>query len=225
MFQRQLSTTALGSSAGGRHQSAAGGPRLFQRQLTASQLLGPSSSTADEPASQQRVALSPSGRPGEQAHQLAGSATCLSGQLSAGGRPAARARLATAAAAAAASDSSQPANEGQAALEAQGQARKAAKNKRIISRMLSISAIHTSAGALGLSNDSNNQAAASHPPAGDQQQNSEGVATPTSNTCDQVPGETSVPFPFQPLRFRSASFHLSINDEPANFLPPPVRST
>lgn len=142
MFQRQLSTNALNSSSAA--SSAVPTPRLFQRQMTASQLLTGGSSGATSGLQQQadsrRLLGGVRGDP-----PLASSAACL---LGSGASPAKGARVSAAAAAGVAtplqgSGSSSAARDGQTAAAAAA-TKKPAKNKRIISRMLSISAIHTS---------------------------------------------------------------------------------
>lgn len=118
MFQRQLSQSALGSLSSSRisGQSKAGQRALFQRQMTASQLLA---------SSGQNLPLS---NAASQQNLTAHSAQSGSKQRGAGGVP-------------------------------------TTKNKRIISRMLSISAIHTGPSLLSSQNDSlaNSESASCQP--------------------------------------------------------------
>jgi hypothetical protein len=137
MFQRQLSTNALNINAQPMASSPSAatkqGPRLFQRQMTASQLFsgsgGNSSSTSGQQDSSNMKRLLASTRADV---NLAGSAACLTtatNQSIAAGANATGNRM----------------RPGDHSLEL-APTKKAAKNKRIISRMLSISAIQTSVG-------------------------------------------------------------------------------
>lgn len=138
MFQRQLSTTALGSSASPKQvtssSSSKGGipHRPFQRQATASQLFSSSASSGvqhqnDDLGNKQRMAQLLTG--GGPSNQLASSTSNLSSRRSPGG------------------DfeqvSSTELHHQQQQQLLQQKQKRPEKKKRIISRMLSISAIQT----------------------------------------------------------------------------------
>lgn len=190
-------------------QQSATPPKLFQRQMTASQLLSttcsPTSSCQPDPlTNKQRAAALLASARGElpqagqqqQTYNLANSTTCLSNRKS-------------------------------EFEQQQQQNKKPVKNKRIISRMLSISAIHTSALGGSSNSSNNNNSNGSNNNIGLEQQ----IATSGSNCgselfdpaaaaasmttmtstattlADQVPGETSIPsVPRQPPLCRYVTF-------------------
>lgn len=181
MFQRQLSTNALNSSSSSTtnntvsptsstSSSKTSGPRLFQRQMTASQLFSSSSATSgavQQDSGKQRALLAnvradPS---------LANSAACLA---SANYGPSQ-------------SRQQQHRADGEGLQQQQAASKKQAKNKRIISRMLSISAIHTT---VGFSSNSDSQSVTNSDDA--TQLNEMAAATITSGQvgADQAAGKT-----------------------------------
>lgn len=140
MFHRQLSTNALNTptSAASPAPNQAGtatrhGPRLFQRQMTASQLFSSNFSHTPNPQDNSNVKRLLANSRADPS--LASSAACLTTATN----------QAIAAAAAASGARIKPAD----GSSEQAPVKKAPKNKRIISRMLSISAIHTTVGSGG----------------------------------------------------------------------------
>lgn len=146
MFQRQLSTTALTSQRPQSGPNQTGQQRLFQRQVTTSQLLSSTASNDGMSSKQRAAALLAAARDPDRAS----SSLTLSGQTSG----VASRSPPSPALAPFRFQQPQPQplshslahHEQVAASTAAGvgvEPKKPAKNKRIISRMLSISAIHT----------------------------------------------------------------------------------
>lgn len=152
MFQRQLSTTALGNS---KRTSPTSG-RLFQRQATASQIISTTSSSASSSQFQppvnealmtnkQRasVAMPNNSRDSSANHQLSESTSSLLNSTNIRGAPNPVSPMTRRSPQGDIIEVGSP-KKTLEEQQRQQQHKKVAKNKRIISRMLSISAIHTS---------------------------------------------------------------------------------
>lgn len=226
MFQRQLSTNALQYGATYDSSSSSSGVsparhapigRPFQRQITASQLFSSSSSSASQVAdSRQRAAAllanarsSALGGSSNLQELQSPAASSLSTEASPMNRPVRQPKGFNEAA-----QGQQTTNS--AAAGSDQQPKKVSKNKRIISRMLSISAIHTTVASPALSNALNNDQPASSTTEFYQQHHAvEHGSSSVTTVGDQVAGETSSTF----KGFRKPLFLTSASSRP--FSPSP----